>query len=49
MPAAYDALNKLLGEKGLEPSGIVYEIYYNSPTDTEPSKLQTLILFPLKR
>ncbi len=48
MPAAYEALTKLLAEKGLEPTGIVYEAYYNSPMDTEPSKLQTFILFPLK-
>jgi len=48
MPAAYEGLNKLLMEKGLEPTGIVYEVYYNSPMDTEPAKLQTLILFPLK-
>lgn len=48
MPPAYDALTKLVCDKGLEPTGIVYEIYLNSPMDTEPSKLQTLILFPLK-
>ncbi|CAJ35653.1 GyrI-like domain-containing protein [Methanocella arvoryzae] len=45
---AYDALAKLIAEKGLEPTGVAYEIYYNSPMDTEPSKLQTLILFPIK-
>ncbi len=49
MPVAYEALNKLLAEKGLVPTGIVYEVYYNSPMDTEPSKLQTLIMFPLKQ
>jgi effector-binding domain-containing protein len=48
MPPAYEALTKLLCEKGLEPTGVVYEVYLNSPMDTEPSKLQTLILFPLK-
>ena len=48
MPSAYEALTKLVTEKGLEPTGIVYEVYYNSPMDTEPAKLQTLILFPLK-
>ena len=48
MPSAYEALTKLLAEKALEPTGIVYEVYYNSPMDTEPAKLQTLILFPLK-
>ncbi len=49
MPAAYEALHKLLAEKGLVPTGIAYEVYYNSPMDTEPSKLQTLIMFPLKQ
>ena len=48
MPPAYEALTKLLTDKGLEPTGIVYEMYLNSPMDTDPSKLQTLILFPLK-
>ena len=48
MSVAYEALKKMLAEKGLEGTGICYEIYYNSPMDTEPSKLQTLILFPLK-
>jgi effector-binding domain-containing protein len=48
MPPAYEALTKLVTEKGLEPAGVVYEVYCNSPMDTEPAKLQTLILFPLK-
>lgn len=48
MPPAYEALTRLIAEKGLEPTGVAYEVYYNSPMDTEPSKLQTLILFPLK-
>lgn len=48
MSLAYEALNKLMAENGLMPTGIVYEVYYNSPMDTEPAKLQTLILFPLK-
>jgi len=48
MPPAYEALTGLLADNKLEPSGIVYEMYLNSPMDTDPSKLQTLILFPLK-
>ncbi len=48
MRVAYEALTKLLAEKGLTPTGTCYEIYYNSPADTPPEKLQTLILFPLK-
>jgi effector-binding domain-containing protein len=48
MPPAYEALTKMIAEKGLTPTGVAYEMYYNSPMDTEPAKLQTLILFPLK-
>jgi effector-binding domain-containing protein len=48
MPVAYDALKKLLDEKGLDPTGIVYEVYYNSPAEVRPEELQTLIMFPLK-
>jgi len=48
MRAAYEALGKLVAEKGYEPAGIVYEIYFNSPMDTPPEKLQTQIVFLLK-
>jgi effector-binding domain-containing protein len=48
MPPAYEALTKLVNEKGLEPTGICYEFYYNSPMEVAPEKLQTLIMFPLK-
>ncbi len=48
MPPAYEALTKLVAEKGLEPTGVSYEFYYNSPMDVPPEKLQTLIMFPLK-
>jgi len=48
MKAAYEALGKLVVEKGLVSTGIVYEIYFNSPMDTPQEKLQTKIVFPLK-
>jgi effector-binding domain-containing protein len=48
MKAAYEALGKLVEEKGCVPTGVVYEIYFNSPMDTPPEKLQTKIVFPLK-
>jgi effector-binding domain-containing protein len=48
MPVAYEGLKKLLDEKRLEPTGICYEVYYNSPAEVRPEELQTLILFPLK-
>lgn len=48
MKAAYEALSKHVEENGGVPTGIVYEIYFNSPMDTPPEKLQTQIVFPLK-
>lgn len=48
MKAAYEALAKRVEEKGLVPTGIVYEIYFNSPMDTPPAELQTKIVFQLK-
>jgi effector-binding domain-containing protein len=48
MKAPYEALTKLVEEKGEVPTGVVYEIYFNSPMDTPPEKLQTQIVFPLK-
>jgi effector-binding domain-containing protein len=48
MPPAYEALTKLVMEKGMEPTGIAYEFYFNGPMDSEPSGLKTLIMFPLK-
>jgi effector-binding domain-containing protein len=48
MPPAYEALTKLVMDKGLEPTGIAYEFYFNGPMDSEPSGFKTLIMFPLK-
>ena len=48
MKEAYGALAKLVEEKKQVPTGVVYEIYLNSPMDTPPEKLQTQIVFPLK-
>ncbi len=48
MKAAYEALAKHVEEKKQVPTGVVYEIYHNSPMDTPPEKLQTQIVVPLK-
>jgi effector-binding domain-containing protein len=48
MAPAYEALNRLIQESGCEPTGVAYELYLNSPQDTDPQALQTQILFPLK-
>lgn len=47
MRSAYEALYKQAEEKGYVPTGVFYEIYYNSPVDTPPEKLQTKIVFTL--
>lgn len=46
--AAYEALTAYVEGQGLQPSGVSYEIYLNSPVDTPPQELQTQILFPLR-
>lgn len=48
MGLAYEELNRLIVEKGREPTGVAYEFYYNSPAEVPLSELKTLILFPLK-
>lgn len=48
MCVPYEALTKLVTESGYQATGIAYETYLNSPMDTQPSELQTLIMFPLK-
>ncbi len=48
MRSAYDELNHWVEEKGLQPTGIVYEFYLNDPATTPPEALQTQIVFILK-
>lgn len=48
MKEAYEALMKYVADSGKEATGVAYEIYFNSPMDTPPEKLQTQIVFPLK-
>lgn len=48
MVPAYDAMNKWMAEKGLEATGISYEIYYNSPAEVPESELLTKIMLPVK-
>lgn len=46
MVEAYDAINKFMEEKQLQPTGTAYEFYLNGP-ETPPAELQTRIEFPL--
>lgn len=48
MGQVYEAMNRWIGEKGFEATGIAYEIYYNSPGEVPESELLTKIMFPLK-
>ncbi len=47
MAAAYEALTQFIASNGYSPSGVSYEMYYNSPLDVAPEALQTQIIFPL--
>lgn len=44
----YERLNKFISEKGYEPTGVVYEYYYNSPEEIPESELLTKVEFLLK-
>lgn len=48
MAPAYNAMAEWITEKGMEPSGVSYEFYYNSPMEVPASELLTKIVFPLK-
>ncbi len=48
MAPVYNAMMEWIAEKGLEPTGVSYEFYYNSPAEVPVSELLTKIVFPLK-
>lgn len=43
----YNALSAWVSEQGLVPAGEAYEQYLNSPLDTPPDQLRTLVVFPV--
>lgn len=45
----YNALTAFVSEKGLQTESYMFEEYLNSPEDTPPEKLETVIYFPLKK
>lgn len=45
--AAYNALTEFAAQQRRTPTGVAYEFYLNSPVDTPPAQLQTMILFAL--
>ena len=48
MESTYEALGKWMEAHGHIPTGVVYEFYYNSPTEVPESELLTEIEFLLK-
>lgn len=48
MGPVYEMLTKFVSERGYEPTGVVYEYYYNSPNEVSESELLTKIEFLLK-
>jgi effector-binding domain-containing protein len=48
MGPTYEALTKWISNNGYVPTGVVYESYYNSPTEVPESELLTKIEFLLK-
>lgn len=46
--ATYNALMAFVAEKGLQPTtSFMFEEYLNSPEDTPPERLETVIYFPI--
>ena len=48
MGPTYEAMTKWMNDNGHQPTGVVYEFYYNSPMEVPESELLTKIMFLLK-
>lgn len=48
MGPTYEALTTWINDNGQQPTGVVYEFYYNSPMEVPESELLTKIVFLLK-
>jgi len=48
MEPVYRDLTQWIQDNGYQPSGVVYEFYYNSPDEVPESELMTKIVFLLK-
>lgn len=48
MGPTYEAMTKWMNDNGLQPTGVVYEFYYNSPMEVPESELLTKIVFLLE-
>jgi effector-binding domain-containing protein len=45
----YNALTAFIKEKGVQTETFMFEEYLNSPEDTPPENLETVIYFPIKK
>ena len=48
MEPVYGAVNAWIAEKGVIPTGVVYEHYFNSPMEVPEDELMTKIVFLVK-
>ena len=48
MVPVYEAMNKWIADKGLEATGISYEVYYNSPEEVPESEHLTKVMLAVK-
>lgn len=48
MEPVYNEMMLYMAENELEPVGVAYEFYYNSPEEVPEKELLTKIMFPLK-
>jgi len=47
-PETINTLMEFMAENGLSVNGLHHEIYLSDPRKTEPSKMKTLIRYPVK-
>jgi len=47
MEQTYGRLMSWMGEQGLRPGGVMWEVYLSEPTPDAPESWQTLIVWPL--
>ena len=48
MEPVYAPLSQWMEDNGYEPTGVVYEMYWDNPNNTPPEKWRTTIMFLLK-
>jgi len=46
--STYDEMAKWIAEKGVKPTGVAYEYYFNSPMDFSETELLTMLVMPIE-